>query len=296
MKIAITGSSGLIGEALATALQSDGHEVLRLVRRVPGPGEVGWDPEADKIDADALAGIDAAVHLAGENIASGRWNAARKKRILNSRVMGTRLLADTLADLQPKPKTLISASAIGYYGDRAAEVLNETAAPGKGFLPKVCREWEAATMPAADRGIRVVMPRISAVLTPKGGALGKMLLPFKLGLGGKIGSGQQYMSWITLDDVVRVIQFALENENLDGPVNAAAPQAVTNAGFTKALGKALGRPTIFPMPAFAAKAAFGEMAEAILLASARVKPERLLTEGFEFRHPELEPALREMLG
>lgn len=295
MKVAVTGSTGLLGEALVSALQSAGHEVVRVVRRDPGPGEVRWDPNQDSIDAEGLAGIDAGVHLAGENIAS-RWNAKKKKRILNSRILGTRLFCDTLADLQPKPGVLVSASAIGYYGDRGNQELTESDPPGRGFLAKVCREWEAATMPAADRGIRVVMPRIGAVLTPRGGALAQMLTPFKLGLGGKLGSGRQYMSWITLDDVVRVILFALENENLDGPVNATAPEAVTNATFTKALGRALGRPTIFPMPAFVARTIFGEMADEVLLASARVRPERLSQEGFEFKHASVEPALRELLS
>lgn len=295
MKIAITGSTGLLGEALVASLKSNGHEVVRVVRSAPGMGEVGWDPSAGKIDADGLAGIDAAVHLAGENIASGRWNAARKKRILDSRVNGTRLFCETLADLRPKPKTLVSASAIGYYGDRADQALTESDAPGKGFLANVCRQWEAATMPAADRGIRVVMPRIGMVLSPMGGALAKMLPPFKMGLGGKLGSGRQYMSWISLEDVVRVIEFALENENLDGPVNAVAPKAVTNTAFTKALGKAIHRPTIFPVPALVATAIFGEMGREILLGSTRVKPDRLAHEGFEFRHSTLEAAFDAML-
>lgn len=296
MKVAITGSTGLLGEALVAALRSSGHEVVRVVRSKPAADEVAWDPVQDRIDAEGLAGIDAGVHLAGENIASGRWTAARKKRILQSRVLGTRLFSDTLADLQPKPRVLVSASAIGYYGDRGNRELTETDPPGKGFLAKVCREWEAATMPAADRGIRVVMCRFGAVLTPEGGALAKMLPPFKLGLGGRLGSGRQYMSWISRDDAVRAILHALEHESLDGPVNAVAPETVTNAVFTRALGRALHRPTLFPMPAFVAKTLFGEMAEEVLLASTRVKPDRLLREGFEFRHPSLEPALKEMLG
>lgn len=296
MKIAITGSTGLLGKALVAELKSSGHEVVRVVRRSPAAGEVLWDPSKDTIDADGLAGIDAAVHLAGENIASGRWNAARKKRIFNSRVKGTRLFADTLAGLQPKPRVLVSASAIGYYGDRQDVSLTESDAPGRGFLAKVCSEWEAATMPAADRGIRVVMPRIAAVLAPRGGALAKMLPPFKLGLGGRLGDGRQYMSWITLEDVVRVIIFALENENLIGPVNAAAPGAVTNLVFTKTLGRVIHRPTLFPVPAFVLKTLFGEMADEVLLASTRVKPQALLQEGFEFNDPQLEPALQKMLG
>jgi uncharacterized protein len=295
VKIAVTGSTGLVGEALVAALQSSGHEVVRVVRSTPGPGRVVWDPEAGTIDAAGLQGIDGAVHLAGENIASGRWTAARKKRIRDSRVNGTRLFCETLADLQPKPRILVSASAIGFYGERGAQELTESDPPGKGFLPGVCREWEAATMPAADRGIRVVLPRIAAVLSPKGGALAKMLPPFKLCLGGKLGSGAQYMSWITLDDLVRVILFALEHADLDGAVNASSPNPVTNARFTKALGKALGRPTIFPMPGFVATALFGEMAQDLLLASTRVVPTRLLAEGFEFSHANIDTALDALL-
>lgn len=296
MKVAVTGSTGLLGQALISALKSSGHDVVRVVRGKPAGGEVAWDPAKDMIDTAGLAGVEAGVHLAGENIASGRWTAARKKRILNSRVLGTRLFCDALADLQPKPRALVSASAVGYYGDRGRQELTETDSPGNDFLAKVCREWEAATMPAADRGIRVVMPRFGAVLTPEGGALAKMLPPFKLGLGGKLGSGRQYMSWVTLEDAIRIILHALENENLDGPVNAVAPEAVTNQEFTKALGRAIRRPTVFPMPAFVAKALFGEMAEAVLLASGRARPDRLLQEGFEFKHPSLEPALRDILG
>ncbi len=296
MKIAITGSTGLLGEALIAELNSSGHQTVRVVRRSPASGEVRWDPSTESIDAGALEGIDAAVHLAGENIASGRWSASRKKRILQSRVKGTRLLAHTLAHLQSKPRVMVSASAIGYYGDRQEMEMTEGDAPGAGFLAKVCREWEAATMPAADHGIRVVMPRIAAILTPRGGALAKMLPPFKLGLGGRLGDGHQYMSWITLEDVVRVIIFALENENVIGPVNAAAPGAVTNAEFTKSLGRAIHRPTLFPVPAPVLRALLGEMADELLLASTRVKPEFLLREGFEFSDPVLEPALKKMLG
>lgn len=296
MQVAITGSTGLIGEGLVSALRAGGHRVVRLVRRAPGNGEVFWDPGAGKIDSAGLAGIDAAVNLAGDNIAAGRWNADKKRSIFESRVNGTRLLCEALADLHPKPKTLVSASAIGYYGDRGSRVLGETDAPGNDFLSKVCREWEAATMPAADRGIRVVLARIGAVLTPSGGALAKMLMPFKLGLGGRIGSGTQYMSWISLEDAVNAIVFALENENLDGPVNVTAPQPVTNAVFTKTLGSVLGRPTLLPMPAFAARAVLGEMADALLLSSARVQPGRLEQEGFKFKHPSLEAALKDMLA
>lgn len=240
-------------------------------------------------------GPDAVVHLAGENIARARWSERQKALIRDSRVKGTRLLCDLLARYSPPPKALVCASAVGYYGDRADEILKEESAPGSGFLADVCREWEAATQPAVERGIRVVNLRIGIVLSPMGGALAKMLTPFKLGVGGTIGSGRQYMSWIALDDVVGAIHFALTNESLHGPVNAVAPNPVTNREFTHTLGRVLSRPTLFPMPAFAARLVLGEMADALLLASARVEPAQLLASGFTFRHPDLEAALRALL-
>jgi uncharacterized protein (TIGR01777 family) len=240
--------------------------------------------------------MEAVVHLAGENIASGRWTAARKARIRSSRVMGTRTLCETLARLSQPPKVLVSASAIGYYGDRGAEPLWENSAFGTGFLAEVCRAWEEATQPAVQKGIRVVLLRIGIVLSPAGGALAKMLIPFQLGLGGVIGSGNQYMSWIALDDVAGVIAHALVTDTLQGPVNAVAPYPVTNREFTKTLGRVLRRPTVFPLPGFAARLAFGEMADALLLASTRVEPKRLLATQYVFRYPELEDALRHLLG
>ena len=238
-----------------------------------------------------LEGIDAAVHLAGENIASSRWTPAQKAKIRESRVAGTRLLAETLSKLKTPPKTLVCASAIGFYGDRSDQRLNEDSPPGTGFLADTCREWEAAAKPAADRGIRVVHLRTGVVLASQGGALAKMLTPFRLGIAGIIGSGQQYMSWISLDDLVAVISFALLKETLRGPVNAVAPNPVTNHEFTKTLGRVLRRPTVFPMPAFAARLAFGEMADGLLLASTRVEPKRLMDAGFRFRFPALDAAL-----
>jgi uncharacterized protein (TIGR01777 family) len=238
---------------------------------------------------------DAVVHLAGENIAAGRWTERQKARIRDSRVKGTRLLCDLLARYSPPPKALVCASAVGYYGDRGDEILKEESAPGSDFLFDVCREWEAATQTAVERGIRVVNLRIGVVLSPLGGALAKMLTPFKLGAGGVIGSGRQYMSWIALDDVVRAFHFALTNQSLLGPVNAVAPNPVTNRDFTRTLGRVLSRPTVFPMPAFAARLAFGEMADALLLASTRVEPARLLAGSFIFRYPDLEGALRHLL-
>ncbi len=300
MRILVTGSSGLIGSALVPLLTTAGHHVIRLVRsqsQTPIQGESwSWDPERGTILSAGRDGPDAVVHLAGENIAGARWSERQKAKIRDSRVKGTRLLCDLVARFSPPHKVLVCASAIGYYGDRGDEVLKEESASGSGFLSDVCREWEAATQPAVERGIRVVNLRIGIVLSPSGGALAKMLMPFKLGVGGVIGSGRQYMSWITLDDVVGAIQFALTNESLRGPVNAVAPNPVTNREFTHALGRVLSRPTLFPMPAFAARLALGEMADALLLASARVEPARLLASGFIFRHPDLEGALRHLLG
>ena len=294
MRILVTGSSGFIGSALVSSLTAAGHTVTRLVRREPKDGEVLWNPATSSIDAAALEGHDAAVHLAGENIA-GRWTPAKKARIKESRVKGTRLLAETLARLTKAPKVLVSASAIGYYGDRGDAVLREESSSGSGFLAEVAREWEAATQPAALKGMRVVNLRIGVVLSPQGGALAQMLLPFKLGLGGKMGTGRQYMSWIALDELVNIIQHALAAETLKGAVNAVSPKPVTNLEFTKTLGRVLGRPTIFPMPAFAARAAFGEMADELLLGSTRVEPGRLVASGYQFRYPDLEGALRHLL-
>jgi hypothetical protein len=297
MKVLVTGSSGLIGSALEPFLTTGGHEVVRLVRRVPrNASEVRWDPAAGEIDRAGLDGVDAVVHLAGESIAEGRWSPEKKARLRDSRVGTTRLLVEALASLARKPKVLGAASAVGYYGHRGDEVMTERSDPASGFLGQLCQDWEAATRPAAERGIRVVNLRIGVVLSPAGGALAKMLLPFKMGAGGKIGSGRQYMSWIALDDVIGAIHHALVTESLEGPVNAVSPEAATNEQFTKALGRVLGRPTIAPLPAFVARIAFGEMADALLLASTRVKPERLLASGYRFRYPGLEGALRHLLG
>lgn len=298
MKVLVSGSTGLIGSALVSFLASGGHEVTRLVRSTPKPGvgEVHWDPVTGGVDATGLAGLDAVVHLAGESIAAGRWTVVKKSKIRTSRVRGTRLLSESLARLDQPPKVMVCASAIGYYGDRGGEVLREESPPGSGFLAEVCREWEAAAAPAAQRGIRVVNLRIGVVLSPAGGALGKMLFPFRLGFGGIIGTGKQYMSWIALDDLVAVIAHALTTEVLQGPVNAVAPNPVINLEFTRTLGRVLARPTLFPMPTFAVRLVFGEMGDELLLASTRVQPTRLLASGYEFRYPQLEGALRHMLG
>jgi hypothetical protein len=294
VKILITGSTGLIGSALIPVLTKEGHTLVRLVRSKPGSNEFEWNPEAGTIDTTALTGADAVMHLAGENIAE-RWTIEKKARVKNSRVKGTRTLCEALARLTQPPEVLVCASAIGYYGHRGQEILREESAPGSGFLPEVCLEWEAATESAIQKGIRVVNLRIGMVLSPAGGALAKMLLPFQMGVGGIIGSGEQYMSWITLDDVVEIIDYALTTDTLKGPVNTVAPKAVTNKEFTKTLGRVLARPTIFPMPAFAARLAFGEMADELLLASTRVEPAKLIATGYHFRYPELEGALRHVL-
>ena len=300
MKILVSGSTGLVGSALLPVLRSAGHEVIRLVRSSsapsgPGDSTVQWSPETGELDGSRLEGIEAVVHLAGENIAARRWSAAQKARIRDSRVQGTALLSDRLANLAQPPATLVAASAIGYYGDRGDELLNEDSSSGNDFLSEVCRQWEAASQPAAEKGIRVVRLRLGIVLSPRGGALAKMLLPFKLGAGGKIGAGQQYMSWIALDDAVGALCHALTDSNLSGPVNAVAPNPATNLEFTKTLGRVLSRPTLFPMPALAARIAFGEMAEALLLAGTRVEPRRLAGSGYSFQYPRLEAALRHLL-
>jgi uncharacterized protein (TIGR01777 family) len=289
MKIAVTGATGLIGSALTRSFQTAGHDVVRLRR----PAD--WDPEKHSVDTSVLRGVDAVIHLAGESIASGRWSAARKGRIRDSRVNGTRLIAETIAGMADRPQVLVSASAIGYYGDRGSEVLREESGPGTGFLSDVCRQWEAATDPATRKGIRVVHLRNGLVLSKDGGALPKMLLPFKLGVGGKIGSGNQYWSWISLEDVCAAIQHCIQAGSLHGPVNLVSPSPVTNREFTRTLGQVLGRPTMFPLPAFAARLALGEMADALLLASARVEPAKLSASRFVFRHKDLQPVLQQLL-
>ena len=296
MKILVTGASGLVGRALVPLLTAEGHEAARLVRSAPGAGDVPWDPDAGTLGAEALEGFDGVVHLAGENIASGRWNTEKKRRIRESRVRGTRLLSETLAALERPPRVLVSASAVGFYGDRGEEELTEASPAGTGFLSEVCREWEAATEAAEGKGVRVVHARLGIVLSRRGGALAKMLTPFRLGVGGVIGNGRQYMSWVTLDDAAAALGHLLAADTVMGPVNVVAPAPVTNREFTATLGRVLRRPVVFPVPGFMARLAFGEMVEALLLASARVKPEKLLDSGYAFRHGSLTEGLRHVLG
>ena len=292
MQIAISGATGLVGSSLADALTGAEDEVIRLVRRNPSGRDVLWDPTVDSFDGSTLAGCEAVVHLAGENIASGRWTAAKKQRIRESRVHSTRLLAEGLAACEQKPRVLICASAIGFYGNSGERLVDEQSPAGDDFLASVCQDWEAASQPAREAGIRVVNVRIGVVLSDRGGALAKMLTPFRLGLGGRVGSGQQYMSWIALPDLVGVLRHAIGAESLSGPVNAVAPHPVTNAEFTKTLGKVLGRPTLFPMPAVVARTMFGEMADALLLSSTRVSSKKLEQSGYTFRYADLDSALR----
>lgn len=298
MKILVTGATGLVGSALLPALEKAGHKVGKLVRpgTLPSEGDVKWDPISGAIDSAGIEGSDAVIHLGAENIAEGRWTKEKKRRIRDTRVRGTGLLAHALAELERPPATFVCASAIGFYGDRGSEVVDEESAPGAGFLAEVCKEWEAAAAPAEARGIRVVKLRFGVVLTGAGGALKQMLLPFKLGVGGRLGSGKQYMSWISIEDAVGAIVHCLANASLSGPVNVVAPEAATNAEFTKALGRALRRPTLFPVPAPALKLALGQMADELLLASTRVQPKVLQESGYAFRNPDLNSALRSALG
>ena len=298
MRILVTGSTGLVGSALVPFLSASGHAVIRLVRSEVPPGDAAarWDPEAGTLDPAALEGLDAVVHLAGEDIAGGSWTAAKKARIRGSRVEGTALLARTLASLDRPPAALACASAIGYYGDRGDETLTEESSPGSGFLASVCRDWEAAATPAVEAGIRVLHLRFGVVLSAAGGALAKMLGPFRMGMGGPIGSGRQYVSWIAMDDVLEAINHLLSNPTLHGPVNVASPKPVTQLEFARTLGRVLGRPTVLAVPAFGMRLMFGEMATEVLLASQRLEPARLLSSGYEFRYPDLEPALRHLVG
>lgn len=293
MKIVIAGASGFVGRALVQKLEQEGHSLLFLTRGKTDPQQrqIHWDPEQGVLERKEIEGADVWINLAGENIASGRWTVKRKEKILNSRVKGSRLLAEAAAMADRPPKVIINASAIGYYGDRGDEILTEESAVGTGFLPEVCRAWEEALAPAEKAGVRVVKMRFGVVLGRDGGLLKRMLLPFKLGLGGVIGSGRQYMSWVALDDLVGALLFVMVDEECRGAYNVVAPEPVTNAEFTKTLGAVVHRPTLFPLPAFVARMVFGEMADGLMLSSARVLPIRLQKAGYTFRYPDLRQAL-----
>jgi len=296
MKILIAGASGLVGKALVSFLRQQGDDVYQLTRHFdPSSHVIAWDPEKNQLDPDKLEGFDAVINLAGDNISSGRWTKAKKQKIHDSRVQSTQLLAQTMAKLNNPPKVFINASATGYYGNTEDTVVDESSYAGRGFLAQVCKDWEAAVEPAREAGIRTVLFRTGMVLSTKGGALAKMLTPFRLGMGGVIGSGKQYMSWITLDELLEVICFGLHMPTLSGPLNAVTPFPVTNHEFTKTLGHVLHRPTIVPMPAWLARIVFGEMADELLLASSRVIPDKLIQEGYHFRDPKLEDALEKLL-
>ncbi len=298
MEIAISGSTGLVGSELVKTLKARGHKVRRLVRseNEMGADNILWDPRQGIRDLFRLEGIDAFVNLSGENIGSGRWTGRRKKELYQSRVESTRLLVDRIGRLQKKPSVFVSASAIGYYGDRGDVILDEKSSPGEGFLAELCQAWESEARRAKDKGMRAVFTRFGVILSDRGGALAKMLPIFKLGAGGRLGSGKQWMSWIAISDVVAAIIHALEKDKLQGPVNVVSTNPVQNEVFTKTLGRVLRRPTFFPAPAFGLKLALGQMAQELLLASQRVAPKELERTGFQFAYPELEGALREVLS
>jgi uncharacterized protein (TIGR01777 family) len=298
LRVAVSGASGFVGTQLCAFLTTGGHTVSRIVRHWPAASddEILWDPARGEIDAAKLEGFDAVVHLAGENVGGGRWTRARKERILKSRVEGTRLLAETLAKLARPPSVFVSGSAIGLYGQHGDEPLDENTPPGNDFLAEVCRGWEAAAEPAVNHGIRVVHPRFGVILSPSGGALAKLLPPMKVGAGGRIGSGKQITSWVSLDDAIYAVHHALCDEALVGPMNVVAPHAVSNAELTHLIGEVLHRPTVFPLPATVVKLLFGEMGETMLLGGARVVPARLQAARFAFQHPTLPVALAHLLG
>ncbi len=298
MRIAVTGASGVVGSALMVFLEARGDEVFRIVRREAAPGarEIVWNPDRGEIEAEAREGLDAVVHLSGENISEGGWTEEKKQRIYKSRVDSTRLLCDALTRLERPPGVWVCASAIGYYGSRDDQELDEDSAPGSGFLVKVCQDWEAATKPAAEHGVRVVNLRIGVVLSAKGGAFPKMAAPFRKGFGGVLGDGQAYMSWISIVDLLEAIRFCILNDAIAGPVNAVAPHPVTNREFTQVLSRALSRPAMLPMPGFVIRLILGEeKSRELLLASVRAHPKRLLDAGFSFQHPDIADAIQWIL-
>jgi uncharacterized protein len=297
MKVLIAGASGMVGAAATARLRAGGHTVLPLVRppQIAGSGQVAWDAETGQMDLNGAAGADAVINLSGASIASGRWTESRKQLLRSSRIEATRKLVDALARLDPRPKVLVSASAVGYYGNRSDELLTEDSSPGEDFLARLVRDWEAEAQRAEEFGIRTVMLRFGVILSAKGGALAQMLGPFRAGMGGRLGSGKQWMSWISLVDAVRLIEEAVAKDSWRGAYNAVAPTPVTNAEFTRTLSHVLRRPAIFPVPPLALRVLFGEMAEEMLLASQRVEPKRLVQDGYSYSHERLEPALSDTL-
>jgi uncharacterized protein (TIGR01777 family) len=297
MKILISGSSGLVGSALVPALSAAGHVVFPLVRppQIAGEKQVGWNPATGEMDMEAAAGAEGVVNLAGASIAGERWSEGRKRELRTSRIDSTRALVDAMAKLEPRPRVLVSASAVGYYGDRGDERLDEESAPGEGFLAKLAADWEAEALRAENFGIRTVLLRFGVILSGKGGALAQMVGPFKLGVGGRLGSGRQWMAWVAMADVVGMVRVAIEDEMWRGAYNCVAPEPVTNTEFTKTLGRVLHRPTIFPVPPVALRTVFGEMADEMLLASQRVEPKRVVQAGYSYAYTGLELALREAI-
>lgn len=296
MKVAIAGASGLVGTALIPVLKKLGAQITRLVRSKPKAGEIEWHPNQDEVSSRLLEGFEVIINFAGENIAGGRWTDDQKRKIRDSRVNGTHLLSEAIAKLTQKPRVFVCASATGIYGDRDDETLDEQSESGGGFLAGVCREWEKACEPAIKAGTRVVNLRFGPIIAREGGMLAKLLTPFKMGMGGKVGSGKQFISWVALEDAVNAVMLAIQDESIRGPLNVVSPNPATNEEFTKTLGHVLNRPTALAMPAFAARLAFGEMADEMLLASQKVMPKRLTTAGFVFEYPELEPTLRHLLA
>ena len=296
MKIAVTGANGLIGTALCSLLRAREHQVLKISRSLSrDPGSLNWDPESGKINRDQLESTDALVHLAGESVAQ-RWDGKSRAKIMESRKKGTRLISETISLLKLPPRVFVSASAIGFYGDRGSQALTEESSSGQGFLAEVCKVWEDESQPALKKGIRTVNLRTGIVLSKKGGALSQMLIPFSLGLGGILGDGRQYMSWISLSDLVEVIYFIICQDNITGPVNAVSPNPVTNSEFTRALGRAMGRPTVLSVPAFGARMLLGQMAQELLLSGAKVLPAKLQSAGFSYRYPSIDSALEHVLS
>lgn len=296
MKIAIAGASGLVGTALIPVLEMQGHAITRLVRQTPRAGEIEWHPNQDEVSAASIEVFDIIINFAGENIAGGRWTDEQKRKIRDSRVNGTHLLSEAIAKMERKPRAFICASATGIYGDRDNEILDEQSESGGGFLAGVCREWEKACDLAVRAGVRVVNLRFGPILAREGGMLAKLLTPFKMGMGGKVGSGKQFISWVSMEDAVNAVVSAINDESIRGPLNVVSPNPVTNEEFTKTLGHVLNRPTALAMPAFAARLAFGEMADEMLLVSQRVMPRKLSASGFQFMYPELEAAFRAYVG